>query len=209
VDSDAPANRRFSCLEVAPGVGTVRSQSAMYRGWPGIPRTTVCSAAISAGDASAESSGTDHGPIIENGCVTRYRHRDRGFSGCRQTSRHRPSRHRLMSARPSAAERLANADAFLSRGDLRELGLERRAVDAVFRACPIVAFPGYTAGDPRPRLPGARRGIHVRRAHERPLITWRADPSRPDSRPPGCHPVHDARTLGVEQHEGRRVTNLG
>jgi hypothetical protein len=45
--------------------------------------------------------------------------------------------------RPSAAERLANADAYLSRTDLRELGLERRAVDAVFRACPIVAFPGY------------------------------------------------------------------
>jgi hypothetical protein len=29
------------------------------------------------------------------------------------------------------------------RGDLRELGLERRAIEAVFRACPIVAFPGY------------------------------------------------------------------
>jgi hypothetical protein len=27
---------------------------------------------------------------------------------------------------------------------LRELGLERRAVDAVFRACPVVAFPGYS-----------------------------------------------------------------
>jgi hypothetical protein len=27
---------------------------------------------------------------------------------------------------------------------LRELGLERRAVDAVFRACPIVALPGYS-----------------------------------------------------------------
>jgi hypothetical protein len=49
-----------------------------------------------------------------------------------------------MSSRPPAAERLGNADAFLSRGDLRELGLERRAVDAVFRACPVVAFPGYS-----------------------------------------------------------------
>jgi hypothetical protein len=46
--------------------------------------------------------------------------------------------------RPSAAERLGNGDAFLSRGDLRELGLERRAVDAVFRACPVVALPGYS-----------------------------------------------------------------
>jgi hypothetical protein len=34
---------------------------------------------------------------------------------------------------PSAVERLDRPDAFLSRSDLRELGLERRAVDAVFR----------------------------------------------------------------------------
>ena len=27
---------------------------------------------------------------------------------------------------------------------LRELGLERRAIDAVFRALPVVAFPGYS-----------------------------------------------------------------
>ncbi len=49
-----------------------------------------------------------------------------------------------MSDRPSAGERLGNADAFLSRTDLRELGLERRAVDAVFRACPVVELPGYS-----------------------------------------------------------------
>jgi len=42
------------------------------------------------------------------------------------------------------AERLDRPDAFLSRSDLRELGLERRAVDAVFRACPVVALPGYS-----------------------------------------------------------------
>jgi len=41
-------------------------------------------------------------------------------------------------------ERLAEPEAFLSRTDLRELGLERRAVDAVFRACPVVALPGYS-----------------------------------------------------------------
>jgi hypothetical protein len=49
----------------------------------------------------------------------------------------------VASGRPSAAERLSTHDAFLSRTDLRELGLERRAIDAVFRACPVVAFPGY------------------------------------------------------------------
>jgi hypothetical protein len=45
---------------------------------------------------------------------------------------------------PSAAERLNVADAFLSRTDLRDLGLERRAVDAIFRALPVVALPGYS-----------------------------------------------------------------
>jgi hypothetical protein len=49
-----------------------------------------------------------------------------------------------VSARPSASERIANPDALLSRTDLRELGLERRAVDAVFRALPEVYFPGYS-----------------------------------------------------------------
>ena len=49
-----------------------------------------------------------------------------------------------VSVRPSASKRLANPDAFLTRGDLAELGLERRAIDAVFRACPVVSFPGYS-----------------------------------------------------------------
>jgi hypothetical protein len=49
-----------------------------------------------------------------------------------------------MSARPTAAARLENADAVLSRRDLAELGYERRAVDAIFRACPVVSLPGYS-----------------------------------------------------------------
>lgn len=49
-----------------------------------------------------------------------------------------------MSVRPSPAVRLSNPDALLTRSDLRELGLERRAVDAVFRELPCVAFPGYS-----------------------------------------------------------------
>ena len=44
----------------------------------------------------------------------------------------------------SLEQRLDNPAAFLSRTDLRELGLERRAVDAVFRALPVVALPGYS-----------------------------------------------------------------
>jgi hypothetical protein len=46
--------------------------------------------------------------------------------------------------RPPAAERLHNPAALLTRGDLAELGLERRAVDSIFRACPVVAIPGYS-----------------------------------------------------------------
>jgi hypothetical protein len=49
-----------------------------------------------------------------------------------------------VNARPPASERLTNPDAFLSRGDLRALGLERRAVDAIFRALPVIVLPGYS-----------------------------------------------------------------
>jgi hypothetical protein len=49
-----------------------------------------------------------------------------------------------VSERPSAAELLETPGALLTRSDLRELGLERRAVDAVFRALPTVHLPGYT-----------------------------------------------------------------
>lgn len=45
---------------------------------------------------------------------------------------------------PSASQLLANPDALLTRSHLRSLGLERRAVDAVFRALPVVALPGYS-----------------------------------------------------------------
>ena len=53
------------------------------------------------------------------------------------------ARRRDASDRPAAVERLSDPEAFLSRSDLRESGLERRAVDAVFRG-PVVALPGYS-----------------------------------------------------------------
>jgi hypothetical protein len=46
--------------------------------------------------------------------------------------------------RPTAAELLEMPSALLSRTHLRELGYERRAVDAIFRACPVVVLPGYS-----------------------------------------------------------------
>jgi hypothetical protein len=49
-----------------------------------------------------------------------------------------------VSTRPSAAERLDNPHAVLTRTDLRELGYERRAVDAIFRAVDVIVLPGYS-----------------------------------------------------------------
>ena len=46
--------------------------------------------------------------------------------------------------RPSPARLLETPGALLTRSHLRELGLERRAIDAVFRALPVVALPGYS-----------------------------------------------------------------
>ena len=41
-----------------------------------------------------------------------------------------------MSERPTASQKLGTPGALLTRTDLRELGLERRAIDAVFREIP-------------------------------------------------------------------------
>jgi hypothetical protein len=48
------------------------------------------------------------------------------------------------SDRRRAAELLQTPGALLNRSHLRGLGLERRAIDAVFRALPVVALPGYS-----------------------------------------------------------------
>ena len=48
-----------------------------------------------------------------------------------------------MSKKPTAVELFERPGALLTRGHLRELGLERRAIDSVFRALPVVVLPGY------------------------------------------------------------------
>jgi hypothetical protein len=50
----------------------------------------------------------------------------------------------LLLQRRAANELLETPDALLTRSHLRELGLERRAIDAVFRALPVIALPGYS-----------------------------------------------------------------
>ena len=54
-----------------------------------------------------------------------------------------PSTPKTTFRKRSATELLETPGALLTRNHLRELGLERRAVDAVFRALPVVALPGY------------------------------------------------------------------
>ena len=46
------------------------------------------------------------------------------------------------SGRPSAAELLSTPGALLTRSHLRDLGLGRSAIDAVFRELDVVVFPG-------------------------------------------------------------------
>jgi hypothetical protein len=48
------------------------------------------------------------------------------------------------SSRLSASGLLQNPDALLTRGDLRELELGRRAVDSVFRELDVIVLPGYS-----------------------------------------------------------------
>jgi hypothetical protein len=74
-----------------------------------------------------------------------------------------------VSGRQSAAELLSTPGAVLGRSDLRQLGWERRAVDAIFRELEVVFLPGYSRG-------------HVRVADYLELIeksTYRGDRVRP------------------------------
>jgi hypothetical protein len=68
-----------------------------------------------------------------------------------------------------AKELLETPGALLTRTHLRELGLERRAIDAVFRKLPVVALPGYS----RP-LVHAEEYLHLIDEH-----TYRDDRVRP------------------------------
>lgn len=45
---------------------------------------------------------------------------------------------------PDLCRRLENPNGVLSRTDLRDLGYGRRAVDAIFRACPNIYVPSYS-----------------------------------------------------------------
>lgn len=70
---------------------------------------------------------------------------------------------------PTAAELLRTPGALLTRSHLRDLGLERRAIDAVLRELPVVKLPGYSR-------------VFVRADDYRALVersTYRGDRVRP------------------------------
>ena len=79
-----------------------------------------------------------------------------------------------MSVRPSAVELLERPGALLTRGHLRDLGLERRAIDSVFRELPVIVLPGYS----RPMVTAADYLALVERS------TYRGDRVRPLTRTP-------------------------
>ena len=60
-----------------------------------------------------------------------------------------------------ATELLETPGALLTRTHLRELGLERRAIDAVFRKLPVVALPGYS----RPMISAEKYLELIERTH--------------------------------------------
>jgi hypothetical protein len=76
-----------------------------------------------------------------------------------------------VSRRPSAEELLARPDAILTSTDLRGLGWERRAVEAIFRGCPVVSLPGYAR-------PAVRVAEYLKFIEEN---TYRGDRVRPTS----------------------------
>jgi hypothetical protein len=79
------------------------------------------------------------------------------------------------SASAEAESLLALPDALLTRSHLKALGLERRAIDAVFRALPVVALPGYS----RPLI-RARDYVELVATN-----TYRGDRVRPIASPAG------------------------
>jgi hypothetical protein len=71
--------------------------------------------------------------------------------------------------RPAASELLETPRALLLRTDLRDLGLTRTQVDAVFRALDVVVFPGS-------RRPAVKREDYLELVER---CTYRDDRVRP------------------------------
>ena len=78
----------------------------------------------------ASTARTDRGP--------------RSFPSCDEPASSIEPGDNVTSYRPSAPELLKTPGALLTRSHLRELGLERRAIDAVFRTLAVVFLPGYS-----------------------------------------------------------------
>lgn len=46
--------------------------------------------------------------------------------------------------RPTTVELLERPDSVLTRSDLAQLGWPRRAIDAIYKGCPVIAVPGFS-----------------------------------------------------------------
>lgn len=86
----------------------------------------------SASHAAAEKRCAEAAHV---GAVAEEKHRERDTRAVAAVD----ARHHAV-----ATELLETPGALLTRTHLRELGLERRAIDAVFRTLPVVALPGYS-----------------------------------------------------------------
>jgi hypothetical protein len=108
------------------------------------------------------------------------------------------------------AERLSNPEAVLSRTDLAQLGYERRAVDAIFRALPTLHLPGYSR--PMVKVGAYLELVESCTSHETttPQETSRALIRRPETLSRGSmgqggteHPCKTAISSGSGRHGGR------
>jgi hypothetical protein len=110
--------------------GTAIPDQLTLDGWEQILNARTEAPDTSRSDAASIDAPASAG-LAEKG------HQARGI--CAEPAAEQTARHH-----PVATELLETPGALLTWTHLRELGLERRAVDAVFRALPIVALPGYS-----------------------------------------------------------------
>jgi len=108
------------------------------------PESTSAPRQLTLDDWAAEVASASHAASEKRcaeaahvGAVAEEKHRERDTRA--KAAVDAQARHRAV-----ATELVETPGALLTRTHLRELGLERRAIDAVFRKLPVVALPGYS-----------------------------------------------------------------
>jgi hypothetical protein len=108
------------------------------------PEPTSAPRQLTLDDWAAEVASESHAAsekrsqeVTHVGTATEENHRK--WDALPVQAAHAEARHHAV-----ATELLETPGALLTRTHLRELGLERRAIDAVFRKLPVIALPGYS-----------------------------------------------------------------